>query len=111
MIVCFLLECTLFDKLSFALIKPNLLIIVTSSFGFMRGKKSGMFVGFLCGLLTDLFWGEVLGFYMLIYTLIGYINGFFRRLFYDDDIKLPIGLIGASELVYGLVTYLSLIHI
>ena len=107
-IVCFLLECTLFDKLSFALIKPNLLIIVTSSFGFMRGKKSGMFVGFLCGLLTDLFWGEVLGFYMLIYTLIGYINGFFRRLFYDDDIKLPIGLIGASELVYGLVTYFCL---
>ena len=98
-IVCFLLECTLFDKLSFALIKPNLLIIVTSSFGFMRGKKSGMFVGFLCGLLTDLFWGEVLGFYMLIYTVIGYINGFFRRLFYDDDIKLPIGLIGPSELV------------
>ena len=79
-IVCFLLECTLFDKLSFALIKPNLLIIVTSSFGFMRGKKSGMFVGFLCGLLTDLFWGEVLGFYMLIYTLIGYINGFFLSL-------------------------------
>ena len=107
-IVCFLLECTLFDKLSFALIKPNLLIIVTSSFGFMRGKKSGMFVGFLCGLLTDLFWGEVLGFYMLIDTLIGYINGFFRRLFYDDDIKLPIGLIGASELVYGLVTYFCL---
>ena len=107
-IVCFLLECTLFDKLSFALIKPNLLIIVTSSFGFMRGKKSGMFVGFLCGLLTDLFWGEVLGFYMLIYTLIGYINGFFRRLFYDDDIKLPIGLIGASELVYDLVTYFCL---
>ena len=67
-----------------------------------------MFVGFLCGLLTDLFWGEVLGFYMLIYTLIGYINGFFRRLFYDDDIKLPIGLIGASELVYGLVTYFCL---
>ena len=56
-LVCFLLECTLFAKLSFALIKPNLLIIVTSSFGFMRGKKSGMFVGFVCGLLTDLFWG------------------------------------------------------
>ena len=36
------------------------------------------------------------------------INGFFRRLFYDDDIKLPIGLIGASELVYGLVTYFCL---
>ena len=107
-LVCFLLECTLFAKLSFALIKPNLLIIVTSSFGFMRGKKSGMFVGFVCGLLTDLFWGDILGFYMLIYTLIGYVNGFFRRLFYDDDIKLPIGLIAASELVYVLVTYFCL---
>ena len=40
-LACFFLECTLFDHLSFALIKPNLMIIVTSSFGFMRGKKVG----------------------------------------------------------------------
>ena len=38
-IVCFLLESTVFDKLAFASIKPNLLIIVVSSCGFMRGKK------------------------------------------------------------------------
>lgn len=105
---CFLLESMLFQKLSFASIKPNLLIILTSSFGFMRGKKEGMFVGFVCGLLTDVFWGNILGFYMLIYTLIGYANGSFQRLFYDDDIKLPLGLIGLSELVYGLITYLCL---
>ncbi|WP_346663528.1 rod shape-determining protein MreD [uncultured Merdimonas sp.] len=107
-LACFFLECTLFDHLSFALIKPNLMIIVTSSFGFMRGKKSGMFVGFICGLLSDLFWGDSLGLYMLIYTVIGYANGAFQRLFYDDDIKLPIGLIGASELVYGLCSYICL---
>ena len=80
-LACFFLECTLFDHLSFALIKPNLMIIVTSSFGFMRGKKSGMFVGFICGLLSDLFWGDSLGLYMLIYTVIGYATEHFRDCF------------------------------
>ena len=44
--VCFLLETTVFQKLAFASIIPNLLIIVTSSFGFMRGQKEGMIIGF-----------------------------------------------------------------
>ena len=104
-IICFLMECTIFHRLSFASIKPNLLIIITSSFGFMRGKKEGLAVGFLSGFLTDVFWGNTLGFYTLLFSVIGYLNGSFRRLFYDDDIKLPIALIAVSELIYGLVTY------
>ena len=104
-IICFLMECTIFHRLSFASIKPNLLIIITSSFGFMRGKKEGLAVGFLSGFLTDVFWGNTLGFYTLLFSVIGYLNGSFRRLFYDDDCKLPIALIAVSELIYGLVTY------
>ena len=46
-----------------------------------------------------LFDGCILGEYTWI------LNGSFRRLFYDDDIKLPIALIAVSELIYGLVTY------
>ena len=53
----------------------------------------------------DVFWGNILGFYTLLFSVIGYLNGSFRRLFYDDDIKLPIALIAVSELIYGLVTY------
>ena len=81
--VCFLLETTVFQKLAFASIIPNLLIIVTSSFGFMRGQKEGMIIGFFCGLLKDILGGNLLGFYALIYMLIGYGNGFFQRVFYD----------------------------
>ena len=76
--VCFLLETTVFQKLAFASIIPNLLIIVTSSFGFMRGQKEGMIIGFFCGLLKDILGGNLLGFYALIYMLIGYGNGFFQ---------------------------------
>ena len=104
-LVCFLLESTIFHKLTFASISPNLMIIVTSSFGFMRGKKTGMTVGFVSGLFVDLFWGNILGFHMLIFTVIGYLNGTFERLFYDDDIKLPIILIAASETIYSLIIY------
>lgn len=104
-VICFLLQSTIFHKLTFASIYPNLLIIVTAAFGFMRGKKEGMAVGFFAGFLQDLFWGNVLGYHMLVFTVIGYLNGVFQRVFYDDDIKLPIGLIAGSELVYGMVTY------
>ena len=96
--ICFFLQGSLFQHLTFAGIRPNLLVIVTASFGFMRGQKEGMFVGVLSGLLADLFWGYALGFNILLFAVIGYLNGMFERLFYDDDIKLPIGLIGASEL-------------
>ena len=54
-LVCFLLESTVFHNLTFASVCPNLMIIVTASFGFMRGKKTGMFVGFVSGLFVDLF--------------------------------------------------------
>ena len=47
-------------------------------------------------------------FYLLLFAVIGYLNGMFERMFYDDDIKLPIGLISASELFYGIITYVGM---
>ncbi|MFA9377170.1 MAG: rod shape-determining protein MreD [Lachnotalea sp.] len=107
-IACFCLQCTLFKTLSLAFIAPNLLIVVTSSFGFMRGKKEGLIIGFFSGLLIDIFYGDALGFYALIYMYIGYVNGFFNKIFYDEDIKLPMVLITLSDLFYGLIIYLFL---
>jgi rod shape-determining protein MreD len=89
-------------------IKPNLLLILVSSLGFIRGKKSGMRVGLVCGLFADVFWGNLLGFYTLIFIVIGYINGMFRRLFYDEDIKLPLLLVGMSEFIYGVIIYICM---
>ena len=76
-VLCYLLESTIFQKFALASIVPNLLIVVTSAFGFMRGKKEGMIIGFCCGLLKDVMTGQLLGLYALIFMLIGYGNGFF----------------------------------
>ena len=55
--ICYFLQTTTFQTLSFANIAPNLLIIVVASFGLMRGKKEGMYIGFFSGLLIDIFCG------------------------------------------------------
>ena len=84
--VSYLLQCTVFQKLTLASIKPNLLLIITASIGFMRGSKEGMFLGFFSGLLIDIQFGTMLGFYALLYLIIGYINGMFQKMYYDDNI-------------------------
>jgi rod shape-determining protein MreD len=74
----------------------------------MYGKKCGMVTGFLCGLLMDVFYGDVLGFYALVYLYIGAANGVFHSIFYQDDIKLPLVLILASDFVYSFTCYVLL---
>ena len=103
--ICFLLQTTVFQAITFANIAPNLLIIVVSAFGLMRGKKEGLIIGFFCGLLIDIFFGFYLGVYALLYMYIGYINGVFQKRFYPDELRLPMVMIGASDLVYNLVIY------
>lgn len=105
-ILCFLLQCTVFPSLAFGGIIPNLMIIVTASYGFMRGRKTGLLVGFFSGLLMDIFFSDVLGFYALIYMYIGYLNGIFRKMFYPEDIKLPIALIVGSDFLSNIVIYI-----
>ena len=107
-IVCFLLQCTVFKALAIASISPNLLIVVVASFGFMRGKKEGLFVGFFSGLLLDVMFGSVIGFYALIYMYIGYMNGFFKRIFFPDEEKLPLALNAVSDFFCNLLIYFSL---
>ena len=108
-ILCgFVLQTTLFQALNFGGISPNILIIITVSYGFMYGKKYGMIVGFLCGFLMDIFYGNVLGFYALIYLYIGAANGVFHSIFFQEDIKLPLLLIFGSDVVYCFTCYVLL---
>ena len=105
-IVCFLLQCTVFPALAFGGIVPNLLIVLTASFGFMRGEKTGLTIGFFCGLLMDIFFGEVIGFNALLYMYAGYTNGKFNHIFFPEDVKLPIVLIICSDLFYSITCYI-----
>lgn len=104
-IVNFSLQSTVFGFHNVNSITPNLLLILTMSFGLMRGRKEGMLVGFFSGFLMDAFFSSVLGPYMLIYMLIGYINGFFHKNYMIEDVLLPLIVIVADELVFNIAIY------
>lgn len=107
-VFCFILQVSVFSRLELAGVTPNLLLILTASFGFMRGKKEGMAVGFFCGLFVDIFTGHYIGLFTLLYVYLGFFNGMFRKIFYGDDLKMPLLLIGGTDLLYGLIAYLFL---
>lgn len=104
----FIVQTSIFPAIDFNGITPNLLIILVASCGFMGGEITGMVIGLFCGLLVDVFNGDVIGFYACIYLVIGYINGTFQRIFYPVDIKLPLILILGSDIAFGLSCYLLL---
>lgn len=102
----FLLQCCVFPHISLGGIVPNLILLITSIFGFMHGEKAGMITGFCLGLLFDIFYGDYIGLHALILTYIGFMNGKFFGIYYPEDIKLPIGLTLTSNFSYGILCYI-----
>lgn len=105
-ISCFLLQTTVFPYFELVGIVPNILLILTMSFGLMRGRREGLLVGFFCGLLFDIFFGFAIGPHALIFMYLGYCNGFFHRHYAVEDILLPAIAIGVNDLIYNLLIYL-----
>ncbi len=84
---------------------PNLLLILTFSIGFIRGKTEGMLVGLFCGLLMDMGYSEVVGYYALIYLFVGYVNGSISQLFYTEFLNMPLLLCVLSDFLYNVYIY------
>ena len=78
-IISFVLQTTLFNYHDVVGVAPDLLLVITMSFGIMRGRREGLLTGFFCGLLYDVFYGTLLGPFMFLYMVIGYVNVFFHR--------------------------------
>lgn len=102
---CFLLQTVLFPSLAIGDIVPNILIILTVATAYMQGRVGGMYMGLICGLLTDLYTGSLLGLNGAIYMAIGFIAGIAYRLYYRDDYVMPVLLIGCGNLVSAFMIY------
>ena len=105
-LVFYLLQTVVLDKIPFLSGAPNLLLVLTFSVGLLRGRGEGMATGFFCGLLLDIFSGGVLCFYALIYMYIGYLNGILTNVFVHETIILPMLVCLVSELLYQAYQYI-----
>jgi len=104
--VCFILQSTLFYRLSFGFATPDIMVVLACVIGFIRREREGLFAGAYCGFLMDLFSDSLFGYYMLIFILIGFLCGLFSESYYADDIKLPVGLVMISDFVYHMYIYI-----
>ena len=105
-LLCLTLQSTLFSFHDLAGNVPNLLLILTMSFGIMRGRKEGLLTGFFSGLFYDILFGTYLGPYAFLYMMIGYFNGKFHRKYLMEDISLPVLIIAFDQLVFDLMVYI-----
>ncbi len=105
-IINFTLQSTVFGFHDINCITPNLLLILTMSFGLMRGRKEGMLVGFFCGFFVDCFISNIMGPFMFIYMIIGYVNGFFHKNYMIEDVLLPLIVIISDDIVFNFMVYI-----
>lgn len=105
LVIVFILQTAVMPRLSLSS-TPNLCLVFVSMMGFMRGRKTGALTGLMAGLWLDLFSAQLFGTYTLIYMLLGYLNGFFRKIYFGDSIRLPVILTAATDLIYGIAVYL-----
>ena len=103
--ILFILQTAVFPMLDFLAAVPDLMLILTVAMGFMQGKVEGLMTGFVCGLLTDLFYGDIFGFSALLYMLPGYFCGSFSKIYFDEDVKMPLLLVGVSDVLKGVIIY------
>lgn len=101
-----LFQCSIFPISPLLSITPNLLLGLTISFALMRGSKSGMTIGFICGLVIDILSGTTPGAYALLYLFVGFLGGMFNKLFYPEELRFPLFLIAIGDFFYGILVYL-----
>ncbi len=104
MLVCYLLQTTLFKHLQLAGVVPNMLLILTVSSSYVRGQKDGLITGFLCGLMSDMLFGSVIGLHALLYMITGYITGYTYNVYLRNYFFILL-IIGISDLFYGFIYY------
>ena len=89
---------------------PDLLLLATVSFAFLRGSALGGLIGFFLGLVEDLSMGSFFGLHAFTLTLIGLFFGRFSDRVFKEQFFLPITASVAATLakyvISAIIVYL-----
>jgi len=102
----FILQTTLLGHTAVFGIMPNTALIIVVTYAMLRGDVEGAIVGFVCGLLNDIFFGQVIGVSALLLMLTGFLCGKPFKDFFKENYIAPIILVGVASVAYELVFYI-----
>lgn len=112
LLICFIgilvvvLEATWLHQVAIFEIIPNLSLIFVVHWSILRGSINGRQFGLWIGFLEDFLFHEIVGFYGLIYYLLGHLCGRMKHDFYKGHYILPLFIVMVADFVYGLLHYL-----
>lgn len=107
-LLCVGVESTVLPGIALRGIIPNLSLILVVSYAALRGSQSGRCLGLFIGLIQDVLYFTTIGFYGLIYYLIGQLCGYFCRDVNRENYVLPLAVILAADILYCFVNYVFL---
>ena len=105
-IISYLFQVTVFTNLRLADVVPDILMVLTVSLSYICGKKTGALVGFAGGFLLDCTYGPLVGLFALMYSTLGYICGYAKKIYDPEDYTIPLFLIGGAEFLFNLFYYI-----
>ena len=103
----FILQTTLCPLLAVRGIFPDTALIIVTSYALLRGSKEGAIVGGFSGLLMDIFFSKMIGFYTLLYLAIGLLFGRSQKNFYRENYILPVIVCAVSTVLFQAVLYIT----
>ena len=95
----FVLQMILLPKIPHLLAYPNLMLASVVSFGFLYGRGIGLATGAVSGLLIDILGSGTPGFFVLIFSVLGYLDGYLSEKMESEIIVILFLLLGANEIV------------
>ena len=113
-LVLFVLQFSFLPLISIYGVVPDLLVLATVSFSFLRGSAWGALIGFSLGLMQDLSAGAFFGLNAFLLTLIGLFFGRFSDRVLQEQFFLPLTASVAATLAKylcsALIVYLLGYH-
>lgn len=106
MVAALVTDATFLTHLVVAGVKPDLSLLLVTSFGLLYGPRAGFLSGLVGGLLQDLLYGRVVGLFALTKAVTGYLAGLATGRVYRENPLVVAGAFVAAAFVHDGLFYL-----
>ena len=109
--VLLILQSTVLETVAIAGIKPDLVMLLVVLNGFLLGTREGAFLGFVGGIVEDLFFGSYIGLNALSKMAAGYLAGAAGERLYRENIPIATIIAFFTSLAGLTVNYMLLLYL
>ena len=98
---------TWIEYISFFGVKPNLFLIYVTIASCYSSKKEGAILGFISGLILDLFIGRIIGLSAVLMMVLGFlVSNFFDAVLRKNNVLVTMLIVSVSAFLYELLYYI-----